>query len=1385
MLVGVLLIACLLLAPPVQGWIVKRLIATQPGWRLDFQKLGISPGGVEALGLDFSMPGVSAKSEPIAVRIAPLRLLSQRELRIEHVEAQKLNLIITPAQLASSSSSSTPFEGALSLLQSPLSWAIDTVQINGQITVDDAGESLVIGEFHVQGGGLSAGQPGTFTYDLSVNSAVLPLGPDNKIHSTGTMQLTQTKDNGIARVVIEGEVTLPHYGPLVLPVGKLAITFATTPTGETYHAKLSFGDAGEFIFDGKLDAAKSILTGRATGRADRSLIVNLAPDKLPDVTLSGAVDIVFNPNTSDLEATISGDLEAGDWGNYLPEFAVVDSFNGRLTAEVARRGGKLLVNQLDATLNGVTTPASARVTLTQPVDPLALPSTPLATVELTHWPVAWANPWMEDSDAAFAAGEFTGRWSAALVDENVLQLRTLQPATLTSLNVTAENLPPLPVFDFSFSPQLDLSAEQVVAVIDDFTATTAERDRLTARLRATLAIDSGDLETTGELRGDLPSVLSGADQPLPFVLDAHWDAALTGDELLVRTFEFNARRDADANPGFSVQLLRPLAANLEKLTAAASTSDAGDWLRVRFDELPLDWVTHWLDHLMPGYAFAGTFTGGESVLRPAADDGFEFTTIAPWRIGGTSLSIGGKEMLRGDLAFSPTVTAKGGLYTARLDELSLSDPAGNTLTGRIFSEATLAENRGRVVLDLTADLPALPYSEDTFGALTATLQAEAHNEYDTIAAMDALELRVRRGEDELFSVIAPEPFVFGLSKSHMFNLSTITPLRIKTGEIPLAWLRPFTERMEFEGALQPAEFLFASSLTHFQLRPLKPVQVSGLSVREGEKELVRDTELSFYPGLDLTFVMVTLPEFQMVYSGTAHVTDGTLHVQNQPAGNVDLALTFLGNDQTALPKSIELSTRAELAPLATIPALQEQGLPARGTLVARINGDLLGAAPLEAWARLEGISSADGQRILAPLEITTHGKVTATDVRRFDTDVSVWIGTTPHPTDAHFEASLDLQDINLHFASAFRSQFIDAVEMLAYAEAFQRTADSTPNADSPVVESNVAPKSNPPSKQLGTPFWSVVRGHFDLDIGAVQYAPYRIDGVKGRLDVGERELVLSQLNGEMFAGRWGGTLRVDYDGENKTADHQLTGDFHIHQFESARVVQTVFPNQVASVDAQINVNAAITSQGNSLFDLIDRAEGSFTVEGAQGVMRLTVPKQDMMATAVVFGGTVLLSPELRALGRLLRQFSEMPLEQLRISGQRAADGTVSLNEFRFDSPQARLLGHGRIPSVAGEPLMNRPLELSLELAAKDEVAVILGGMSLLEKKPRDDGYRSLKEKFVIGGKAGDPDTKPLYDLLAKAVSGSKGTWGFLMRKVQAQIEKMKTPPAKKTAALNP
>ncbi|MEO6995275.1 MAG: hypothetical protein ABI273_16835, partial [Lacunisphaera sp.] len=285
----------------------------------------------------------------------------------------------------------------------------------------------------------------------------------------------------------------------------------------------------------------------------------------------------------------------------------------------------------------------------------------------------------------------------------------------------------------------------------------------------------------------------------------------------------------------------------------------------------------------------------------------------------------------------------------------------------------------------------------------------------------------------------------------------------------------------------------------------------------------------------------------------------------------------------------------------------------------------------------------------------------------------------------------------------------------------------------------------------------------------LEFAPYRIDRVRGRLDASRSKLNLHDLSGEMFAGRWGGAIAIEHPANNTTGEHTLGGEFHIEQFESARVVQTVFPHQLATIDARIDVHATVASHGNSFVALVDQSTAAFSVDGANGIMRLTVPKADLVSTAAVFGGTVLLSPELRALGRLLKKFAEMPVEQLTISGRRAAGGEVTLDEFRFDSPQARLSGHGRILADGNEPLMNHPLELSLSLQAKDELAVILGGMSLLDKKPQPDGFRMMRDPFLIGGRAGAPDTTPLYDLFAKGVSGSKGTWGFLMRKLEAKV----------------
>jgi hypothetical protein len=142
----------------------------------------------------------------------------------------------------------------------------------------------------------------------------------------------------------------------------------------------------------------------------------------------------------------------------------------------------------------------------------------------------------------------------------------------------------------------------------------------------------------------------------------------------------------------------------------------------------------------------------------------------------------------------------------------------------------------------------------------------------------------------------------------------------------------------------------------------------------------------------------------------------------------------------------------------------------------------------------------------------------------------------------------------------------------------------------------------------------------------VEYESYRIDRMQGRLDLRDRELVLSDLSGEMFAVAGAANVRNRLPPENAVADHRLAADFRIEQFESARVVQSAFPNELASVDARIDLHSTLRQSRQRAVRIGRPHEGEFAVDSRQGLVRLTVHKQDMAATAAVFGGTLLLSP---------------------------------------------------------------------------------------------------------------------------------------------------------------
>lgn len=1368
---GFLFACALLCLPAVQRTLAERAIGLQPGWRLRLAHLSAGPTGVDADGVAFAMPGIEAHSEPILIRLAPGQLLLRRELRVERIEARKLRVVLTPAQLAAGDPAAV-FAGVLPLLQSPLPWSLDTAELDGEILVRDAGASLVVGTFRITGGGVTPERAGEFHYELACHTSLLPTSTSaQQLRSHGTLRVTQAADHGLARLELDGELTLPPHSPLALPPAKLHLTVAAAPHGETYSARLDFASSASLAFTGQLDTLAATLTGHVTSQATSALAASLLGDATPAAELTLAADLTADLRSGDATLTCTGDLAARDWQKLRPALAVVDALTARFAATFAKRAGTPRLESASITVRGESSPFTVTAALTQPLPLNAFPADAFATLAVEHAPLAWANPWLASSGFQLSPAELSGAWSLARTPEQAWLLTATRPCATTPFTLKGASVPLLPPVRLEFSPKFTVSTARAAAEIGDFTVVTDNRDKIASRMTADFDFATRAFHTAGRIRGQLPTFLADSEHPLPFSLVTQWDLTLRDTRLDVQTFEFAARRRALPDPFLSLQLLRPLAVDTAQLTAL--DAEAGDWLRLKFNGLQLGWISRWL----PGRRFAGTLAAGESILRSSAEGALTLESVVPWRITDASFAIGGRTLFTGELGLKPGFAFHVGQIAADLAELTARDTAGNRAQGRVSVTAGLHERRATARIDVRADLPQLPHGADTFGRLRAHFRATAHNESDTIAVMDTFNLRVRNAERDLLVVDAPQPFLFGLSNTGLFTAATLAPLRLSTSAFPLAWIQPWLPRTELRGTFQGGEFLLTAQLTKYSIRPLKPLRVTDAFVIVDGRELVHDATVSLQPGLDATLLFTPLPTFQLAYSGTNHLTNGSVDIAGRHALDLDFALGFIGDDRHTLPNSLDLTARVDFAPLTLLPVLAGRGLPAAGHLVARVNGDMLGQQPVEAWVRLSGIPAPDEKRLLADLELTARGRVK--DGALAGAGVTINLATQPRPTDVRFGGRFSLHETQLDLASGLKSDFLDARELLAYAKAF-----SPPTPEAETALSVATAPVTPTYPQLGHPFWSTLRGRFTLNVGTLQFAPYRIDGLHGRLELGDRELRLRDLRGEMFAGRWSGDVQIAYDPANPTADHALTGTFRIEQFDSARVVQTAFPNQLASLEARIDVQSTFRSHGNAAVELIDRAEGEFTVDGAHGIVRLTVPKQDTLATAAVFGGTLLLSPELRALGRLLKQFAEMPVDRIRISGQRTEDGAVALNEFRVDSPQARLFAHGAI--VPGDtPLMERPLQLSIDLAAKDDMAVILGGMNLLERKPRDDGYRPLKETFTLGGKAGAPDTGPLYDLLAKGVMGSKGTWGLLMRKVQAEVEKSKNAPPKKTAALTP
>ncbi|MBC8040646.1 MAG: hypothetical protein H7Y06_08900, partial [Opitutaceae bacterium] len=653
----------------------------------------------------------------------------------------------------------------------------------------------------LSGGGLSADSPGTFTYDLTASSALLPAGPDNVIRSHGTIRITQNATHGIARIELNGDLRLPSYGTFTPPAATLHLLIENTPTGERYEADVKFGD-----------------------EARLTILSSLNPrDKFT------GFDLQFSGKPAFL-------------ARLDPRLAQIGAWQAHLTSLLDLQASPPAPRNTQLTVKGDTSPF--RFSLAQK------DATHSAHVELAGLPLTWANPWLADTGVQLTGGTLGGQWLAELKPDNTLTATPAAPLTVGPLTLTSEKLPPLLPVTVALSPELTLSGETVSITAPSFFAATEKGDRVEAAFSLTHTLATARTHTAGSLSGALPTLLAGPDHPLPFLVAARWDAALATDGTLqLDALEFTARQTTDSAPCVSLALQQPLRLGSTAAISSLKSDSTQDLLRFSVKNLPLAWLSRWA----PGVALAGEWAAGESVLRHAPEGGgFIFLTRSPWSFTGLTAVSAGKTLFSGDALLEPEFGYSEALWSARLRSFAVTETAGNRASGDASFDWTPAKKAFSAALNLDAKLPALPHSAGTFGVLDVSLKAKAHTVDGQVAQMEQLDLSVRNAAGPLLTLATTQPFLFVRKPSGETIFSSYGPLRLQTTPLPLAWAKPWLPPgMDVTGTLGATDLLLHAEPQKFRLRPITAVTLENLSVTRDGVTTVSNARLSFFPGVDM------------------------------------------------------------------------------------------------------------------------------------------------------------------------------------------------------------------------------------------------------------------------------------------------------------------------------------------------------------------------------------------------------------------------------------------------------------------------------------------------------------------------------------------------------
>ncbi len=735
----------------------------------------------------------------------------------------------------------------------------------------------------------------------------------------------------------------------------------------------------------------------------------------------------------------------------------------------------------------------------------------------------------------------------------------------------------------------------------------------------------------------------------------------------------------------------------------------------------------------------------------------------------------------------PSVDYSAAKVSAQLAGITITTPAGDNAAGNVSIEVTNLKTKPVIVFAsqltakvVTAHKPFLPAGLE-LGPLDVTFASEGRHEGDSVRLTKSIATVNRAGGVLLAGHELLQPVELDLkTQKFTFANPTAAAVRLRVGEIPLAWAESFVAKSKLGGVFAGATFeLTLRALDDLSLTTAEPVLLRGIAVTMDGRPLLQ--------GLDLSATL----------GGTLRGKSVGFELKRLEARQADTVLASVSaKGETTLTTKAMLTAKGELeadvAALTRQPALAQFATLARGRVTANFDATMADLTTAKLVLAVRDLVAKQNNQPLGTLDTTVDLTLKADGSGKIDAPFTLTNGSRKSDLTlaGTFRKAADNTTLVIEGKVGSSNLIVDdfqALTVLAPAAApAQPAAPAGRSGPTPTVVRAPRPTTpapaSPPVRDT-QPFWKGFNGQAELDLNRVLYGKdYTVSAIRGKAVITDSKLSLDSLDGA-FNGtpfKLGGSLAFT---ETQAKPYTMAGTVDVTGFDVGAFMRARDPKEPPQVETKVTVKGTIGGTAATVGLLADGATGKFDITGSKGVLRAL--SKSSIGGKVLSGvstvadtavkGAKALTGILSALGKapppqleatvaavepnidLVRMLGELQIDDFKMSLERSGDLNYRISALEFTSSVVRITGKGIVNFAPDTPPQDLPMAIELQMGAKGALGTLLRAARVLGTESDPKGYTLVRQGFTIRGTPIKPDSSELWKIITTSAISDGGS----------------------------